>query len=78
VVHFVVSLVVNAFVSHWWPADLMANALGMMASVGLSILAGATLHAQVERPMATGRRWVFWAACFMASAVLAMQLKQML
>ena len=78
VVHFAVSLVVNALVSHWWPADLTANAWGMMASVGLSILAGATLHAQVERPMATGRRWVFWAACFMASAVLAMQLKQML
>ena len=72
VVHFSVSLVVNAGVSRWWPEDVFANTLGMLAALGLSMMAGAVLYERVEKPAATGRRWLTWAAVFMASTVLAM------
>jgi peptidoglycan/LPS O-acetylase OafA/YrhL len=72
VVHFAVSLVVNALVTHGWPADLWANAMGMMASLILSLAAGAWLYEKVEKPAATGRRWWIWSEVFIASALLAM------
>jgi peptidoglycan/LPS O-acetylase OafA/YrhL len=71
VVHFAVSLVVNATVTRWWPADGMANALGMLAALALSVLAGAWLYEQVEKPVATAQRWLAWSSVFMASATLA-------
>ena len=72
VVHFAVSLVVNAVVTHVWPADLWVNALGMTASLMLSLLAGAWLYEKVEKPAATGRRWWVWAEVYIASSLLAM------
>jgi peptidoglycan/LPS O-acetylase OafA/YrhL len=74
VVHFAVSLVVNATVARWWPADGMANALGMLLALALSVLAGAWLYERVEKPAATAGRWLFWASVFMASSMLAMGL----
>lgn len=71
VVHFAVSLVVNATVTRWWPADGVANALGMLAALALSVLAGAWLYEQVEKTVATAQRWLAWASVFMASATLA-------
>jgi peptidoglycan/LPS O-acetylase OafA/YrhL len=47
-IHFAVCLLVNALVSQLWPTQLLANALGMLAAFGLSLLAGAALHAGVE------------------------------
>ena len=72
VVHFAVSLVVNALVTHTWPAQVWVNALGMLASLLLSLVAGAWLYEKVEKPAATGRRWWVWAEVFIASALLAM------
>jgi peptidoglycan/LPS O-acetylase OafA/YrhL len=72
VVHFAVSLVVNAVVTHVWPADMWVNALGMLASLMLSLVAGAWLYEKVEKPAATGRRWWVWTEVFIASALLAM------
>ena len=72
VVHFAVSLVVNAVVTHGWPADVWVNALGMLASLILSLLAGAWFYEKVEKPAATGRRWWVWSEVFIASALLAM------
>ena len=72
VVHFAVSLVVNALVTHRWPAEVWVNALGMLASLMLSLLAGAWLYEKVEKPAATGRRWWVWTEVFIASALLAM------
>ena len=72
VVHFAVSLVVNAVVTREWPADVWINALGMLASLILSLLAGAWLYEKVEKPAATGRRWWVWTEVFIASALLAM------
>jgi peptidoglycan/LPS O-acetylase OafA/YrhL len=72
VVHFAVSLVVNAVVTHVWPAHVWVNALGMLASLMLSLVAGAWLYEKVEKPAATGRRWWVWTEVFIASALLAM------
>lgn len=53
-IHFPVCLLVNALVSHFWPAQLAPNTLGMLAAFGLSLLAGEALYRGVESP---GARW---------------------
>lgn len=53
-IHFPVCLLVNAVVTHFWPMQLAANALGMLAAFGLSLLAGDALYRWVESPRA---RW---------------------
>ncbi|MBA4328045.1 MAG: acyltransferase [Polaromonas sp.] len=53
-IHFPVCLLVNAVVSHLWPAQLLANCLGMLGAFGLSLLAGDLLYRSVESPEA---RW---------------------
>ncbi|MFC5522509.1 acyltransferase family protein [Polaromonas jejuensis] len=47
-IHFPACLLVNAVVSFFWPTQLMANALGMLAAFVLSLLAGALLYRLVE------------------------------
>lgn len=47
-IHFAVLLGVNAVVSHFWPTQLAANALGMLAAFALSLLAGKALYLGVE------------------------------
>lgn len=47
-IHFAVLLAVNAVVSQFWPTQVMANALGMLAAFGLSLLAGQALYLGVE------------------------------
>ena len=47
-IHFPVVLLVNALVSYFWPGDLLANALGLFAAFGFSLLAGAALYRGVE------------------------------
>jgi peptidoglycan/LPS O-acetylase OafA/YrhL len=74
VIHFSVSLAVNAVVSRMWPEQLWPNLLGMLASLGLSVCAGALLYQHVEQVQATVQRWVALAAIFMTSAAVAMQL----
>lgn len=53
-IHFPVCLLVNAVATHFWPGQLAANALGMLAAFGLSLLAGEALYRCVESPVA---RW---------------------
>ena len=53
-IHFPVCLLVNAVVTHFWPAQLAANTLGMLAAFVLSLLAGDALYRCVESPRA---RW---------------------
>lgn len=55
-IHFSVCLLVNAVVSHFWPAQIMANALGLLAAFLLSLLAGAALYRAVEYRAAPARR----------------------
>lgn len=47
-IHFAVLLGVNAVVSQFWPTQLVAHALGMLAAFGLSLLAGQALYLGVE------------------------------
>ena len=47
-IHFSVCLLVNAVVTHFWPADFLPNALGVITALGLSLLAGAVLYRSVE------------------------------
>lgn len=72
-IHYAVSLPVSAFVTAHWPRSLVSNALGMAAVVLLSLLAGLGLYRLTERPRPSLRRWLVWAAVFMASTGLAMR-----
>jgi peptidoglycan/LPS O-acetylase OafA/YrhL len=55
-IHFPVCILVNAVVSHFWPMQLVANALGLLAAFALSLLAGALLYRGVEaRGLAASR-----------------------
>ena len=74
VIHFAIGLMVSATVSHLWPTQLLGNALGMLAALVLSILAGAGLYRLAEQPAATGPRWLAWCATFLTSGLLAMAL----
>ncbi|MFN3570796.1 MAG: acyltransferase family protein, partial [Polaromonas sp.] len=56
-IHFPVCLLVNAVVNHFWPAHLLANALGLLTAFGLSLLAGEAMYRAVESP---GARWRSW------------------
>lgn len=47
-IHFAVCLLVNAVVSRFWPAQVVANAAGLLAAFLLSLLAGAVLYRAVE------------------------------
>lgn len=47
-IHFPVCLLTNAVVSHFWPTQLAANALGMLLAFALSLLAGRLLYRRVE------------------------------
>jgi peptidoglycan/LPS O-acetylase OafA/YrhL len=56
-IHFSMALLVNALVSHFWPTQLLPNALGLLAAFALSLLAGAVLYWGVEsrRALSPGR-----------------------
>jgi peptidoglycan/LPS O-acetylase OafA/YrhL len=77
VIHFSVSLAVNAFVTHFWPGQLWPNGLGMLSSLGLSLCAGALVFAHVERPQPSLKRWAAWVAVFMASVAVAIQINSL-
>lgn len=76
-IHFGVSLAVNAAVTAHWPDALWANALGMLVAVLLSLLLGDWLHRWVERHPPTVWRWWFWVGAFKASVALALLMNPM-
>jgi peptidoglycan/LPS O-acetylase OafA/YrhL len=55
-IHFPVCLLVNALVTHLWPAQLVANSIGLIAAFLLSLLAGWGLYLGVESTDAPWRR----------------------
>jgi peptidoglycan/LPS O-acetylase OafA/YrhL len=71
-IHFGVSLVVNAGVTAWWPEGLWANLLGMMSALLISLVCGGLLYRFVERQAPTWWRWWIWAGVFKASVALAL------
>ncbi len=74
VVHFSVSLAVNAFVTQFWPGQWWPNGLGMLASLALSLCAGALVFTLLEQARNTLMRCLVGLACFMASVALAMNI----
>jgi len=77
VIHFAVSLAVNAFVTRFWPEQLWPNGLGMLASVALSLCAGAVVFKFVEQPKPSLVRWLMGVTVFMASVALAMKINSL-
>jgi peptidoglycan/LPS O-acetylase OafA/YrhL len=77
VIHFGVSLLVNAGVTRHWPGQIWPNGLGMLASLGLSIGAGAVLFHFVEQPKPNVQRWAMWVLIFMTSVALAMRINNL-
>jgi peptidoglycan/LPS O-acetylase OafA/YrhL len=71
-IHFGVSLAVNAAITAHWPDALWANALGMLLALLLSLILGSWLHRLVEQPSPTVWRWWFWVGAFKASVALAL------
>ena len=59
-IHFPMSLLVNATVHTLWPGDVVANSLGLLAAVLLSIAAGAALFEWTERRSATWQHLQRW------------------
>ena len=47
-IHFPVCLLVNAVVTYFWPTQVLANSLGLLAAFALSLWAGQVLHRSVE------------------------------
>ena len=58
-IHFPVCVLVNAVVSYFWPAQLVANAVGLLAAFALSLLAGAALYRGVEARTLKAQRLSF-------------------
>jgi peptidoglycan/LPS O-acetylase OafA/YrhL len=76
-IHFGVSLAVNAAVTAHWPDALWANALGMLLALLLSLILGGWLHRLMELQAPTIWRWCFWVGVFMASVALALFMNPM-
>lgn len=71
-IHFGISLLVSAVVFTHWSENVPINALGMLSSFGLSLLAGGLLHVQVEKKPPTVMRLVQWVATFVATCTAVM------
>lgn len=70
-VHFPLSLLVNAAVSGFFPANPVINALGMLLALAVSISAGAEFHRRVERPAFAVRTRLLFPAGVVAGGWLA-------
>lgn len=70
-VHFPLSLLVNAAVSGFFPANPVINALGMLLALALSIVAGAEFHRRIERPAFAIRTRLLFPAGVVAGGWLA-------
>ncbi len=70
-VHFPLSLLVNAAVSGFFPANPVVNALGMLLALAVSITAGAEFHRRVERPAFAVRTRLLFPAGVVAGGWLA-------
>ena len=76
-IHFGVSLGVNAAITAHWPNAVWVNALGMLLALLLSLLLGGWLHRLVEQQSPTVWRWWFWVGAFKASVALALLMNPM-
>lgn len=70
-IHFPTSLLVNALVALHWPQSVTANALGLLAAVLLSVLAGAQLFRWTEQATPTWQLWRNWQLGVLATGWVA-------
>ncbi len=70
-IHFPMCLLVSAEVSASWPDSVVANSLGMLMAVALSIAAGAVLYEWTERPSATWQRLRHWHVGALSTGLVA-------
>lgn len=68
--HFAVCLLVNAVVSHLWPASPWPNALGMLLAFGLSLAAGRQLYLRVEQHVPSWSTALRWQAGLVGTGLL--------
>lgn len=69
-VHFAVCLLVNAVVSHLWPASPEINALGMVLAFVLSLAAGRELYLRVEQHVPSWSTALRWQAGLVGAGML--------
>ena len=69
-VHFAVCLLVNAVVSHLWPASPWPNAMGMVLAFGLSLAAGRQLYQRVEQHVPSWSTALRWQAGLVGTGLL--------
>ena len=70
-IHFPVCLLVNAVVHGLWPSSVLANGVGMIAAVALSIAAGNVLYAWTERGSITWPHLQRWQVGAISTSLLA-------
>lgn len=70
-IHFPMGLLVSAEVQASYPHSMLANALGMLLAVALSIATGAVLYEWTERPKATWQRLRRWQLGAMSTGLIA-------
>jgi len=75
-IHFPMSLLVNAEVHSQWPNSVAANSIGMLVAVLLSIAAGAVLYEWTERASATWQRLRRWHLGVLSTGLMALWLQQ--
>lgn len=74
-IHFSMSLLVNALCTLWWPESIAMNALGLLVAVLLSVAAARVLYRYVESQKASWREFLRWqAGTFGVLAVIAIKL----
>lgn len=71
-IHFPVSLLVNACVHLLWPDSVAMNTLGVLLAIGLSIAAGAVLYAWTEHPRASWKRLHLWQLTALSAGMAAL------
>ncbi len=70
-IHFPISLLVNAAIHRLWPTNMLANALGMLAAVFLSVAAGGVLYRWTEQRSITWPLLWRWQAVALLLGLLA-------
>lgn len=70
-IHFPMSLLVNAEFTRHWPGNAAANAVGLLLAVALSVTAGAVMYEWTERTAISWQRLRHWQLGALGTGLLA-------
>jgi peptidoglycan/LPS O-acetylase OafA/YrhL len=73
-IHFSISLLVSAVVFNFWAENITINAVGLGVSFGMSVWMGRLIHHAIESPKPNWKRYLQWAAMFVATSTGVMLL----